>query len=187
MHVRCLLGGKSLLVDRHPGGLRERAAPSRRLESLLWGISSGLPLASHLAWPGSEPGFGPSQRPPVRAWASRSQEGFQERGLWIGWPHSPFDLQGALPRVYSWHGLLDLENRAAGALALTWAGLRSSSSPGSTCPLGTRCGHAAWGPSVSCLPLTPGELGVEGWEPSSLWMIVPWGEGQPRPLGIPTG
>ena len=45
--------------------LRERVVPSRRFESLLRGIFSGFPLASHLALPGSESIFGISQGPPT--------------------------------------------------------------------------------------------------------------------------
>ena len=46
-----------------------------------------------------------------------SQDGFQQRGLWVGWYHllwggapSLFDLQGTFLRLCSWEGLLDLEN-----------------------------------------------------------------------------
>ena len=45
---------KSPCEYTHTGGLRGRVVPSWSFESLLWDISSGFPLASHLALPGSE-------------------------------------------------------------------------------------------------------------------------------------
>ena len=63
-------------VDRRTGRLRERVAPAWLFESLLWGISSGFPLASRLALPGSESVFGRTQGPPLCACASLSQDGF---------------------------------------------------------------------------------------------------------------
>ena len=38
----------------HRQAQRERLVPLQWFESLLWGISSGFPLANHLALPGSE-------------------------------------------------------------------------------------------------------------------------------------
>ena len=52
--------------DRHTGGLREVVVPSWWLESLLWGITSGFPLASHFDLPGSESIYGTCQDSPVR-------------------------------------------------------------------------------------------------------------------------
>ena len=62
-------------MDRHTGGLIERVTPFW-FESLLWGISSGFPLTSHLALPGSESVFGVSQGPPLCVCTSLSQDGF---------------------------------------------------------------------------------------------------------------
>ena len=64
-------------------GLRERVAPLWKFESLLWGISSGFPLTNYLALPGSESVFGILQGPPLCACAFLSQDGFQQRGLWV--------------------------------------------------------------------------------------------------------
>ena len=54
----CLLEGKksTVCVDGHMGRLKERELCPFSLwdESLMWGISSGFPLASHLALPASE-------------------------------------------------------------------------------------------------------------------------------------
>ena len=63
-------------MDRHTGGLRERVTPSWWFESLIWGISSGFPLANHLTLLGSVSLFGLSQGPPMCAHASLSQDGF---------------------------------------------------------------------------------------------------------------
>ena len=54
----------------------ERVMPFWQFESLIWGISSGFPLASHLALLGSESVFGLLQGPPLYAHASLSQDGF---------------------------------------------------------------------------------------------------------------
>ena len=53
-----------------------RAMPLWWFESILWGVSSGFPLASHLDLSGSESIFGVSQDPPVCTCASLSQDGF---------------------------------------------------------------------------------------------------------------
>ena len=47
-------------MARHTDRLRERAlhAPSWHFKSLTWGLSSGFPLANHLALPESESVFG---------------------------------------------------------------------------------------------------------------------------------
>ena len=71
--VKCLLGGKRVRVDRHTGGLR--VAPSWSSESHLSGMSSGFPLANHLALPGSKSVIGVSQGPPLCACAPLSQDG----------------------------------------------------------------------------------------------------------------
>ena len=63
-------------IDKWAGSERERAVPSWSFESLMWGISSGLNLANHLALPHSESVFGLSQGPPMCARASLSQDGF---------------------------------------------------------------------------------------------------------------
>ena len=107
--VKCLLGGKGVLVDRHMGRLRE----SRALSSLnhLYGV-----FLLGFLWPVIllclvlSPLFGLSQGPLMCTRASLSQDGFQRRGLWLGWHHSLFDLQGAFLRMCSQEGVLDLEN-----------------------------------------------------------------------------
>ena len=80
---KCLLGEEksTVRVDRHTRGLRERVAPSWWLESLLWGISSGFPLASHLALPASVSVFVYLGVLPC-ACTCLSQGGFHRRGLW---------------------------------------------------------------------------------------------------------
>ena len=60
-----------------------RVAPLWQFKSLTWGTSSGFPLASHFDFPGSESVFGLSQDPPMAVYASLSQGGFQQRGLWV--------------------------------------------------------------------------------------------------------
>ena len=70
--------------DRHTGGLREVVVPSWWLESLLWGITSGFPLADHFHLPGSESIFGITQNPPVCTNMSLSQDGFYQRSQWVG-------------------------------------------------------------------------------------------------------
>ena len=58
------------------GWLSDTVAPSWWFISLSWSISSGFPLASHLALSGSESIFGLSQDPPMCACVSLSQDGF---------------------------------------------------------------------------------------------------------------
>ena len=65
-------------VDRHTGGLRVRVVPAWWFESLIWGISSGFPLVSHLALPGSESVFGLSQAPPLCAHLSAKMDSSAE-------------------------------------------------------------------------------------------------------------
>ena len=73
-----------MLVNRHTQAGSERVTPSWQFESLTWGISSGFPLANHVALPGSEFVFGLSQGPHLCACASLSQDGFQRRSLRVG-------------------------------------------------------------------------------------------------------
>ena len=61
----------------------ERLLPSWQFKSLIRGISSGFPLASHFDLPGSESIFDLSQNPPVSVCPSLGQDGFQGRGLWL--------------------------------------------------------------------------------------------------------
>ena len=58
-------------MDRGTGGLR--VAPSWLFDSLLWGISSGSPLACPPDLPGSEPVLGIAQDPPMGAWVCISR------------------------------------------------------------------------------------------------------------------
>lgn len=84
------------------------------------GWSESLTRAFLLAFPGQSPGSestsGVSQGPPLCACASLSQDGFQCRGLWIGWHHllwgeAPFLLTtgGSFLHLCSQEGLLDLK------------------------------------------------------------------------------
>ena len=58
-------------------GSEKQSHPRGSLNHYLYGgISSGFPLANHLALPGSESIFGLSQGPPLCACASLSQDGF---------------------------------------------------------------------------------------------------------------
>lgn len=52
------------------------AVPSWQSELLLWGVSSGLPLANHFDFPGFQSTFDVSQDPPMCLHASLSQDGF---------------------------------------------------------------------------------------------------------------
>ena len=65
------------------GRLRERVAPLWQFKSLIWGISSGFPLANHFNLTGSKSVFGIYQDFPMCARASLSQDGFYRRGLWV--------------------------------------------------------------------------------------------------------
>ena len=76
-------------VDRNIGGLRERVShwitPFWWIEFLLWGISSGFPLAN-LDLPGSQSIFGIYQDPPIWVHTSLSQDGFCQKGSWVEYP-----------------------------------------------------------------------------------------------------
>ena len=66
------------------GRLRERESLSRTLMAVLitlWVISSGLPLAKHFEFPGSQSTFRISQDPPMYAHASLIQDGFYQKGI----------------------------------------------------------------------------------------------------------
>ena len=100
----------TLGVDRRTSGLRElynhgilNHLYGAFLPGFLWpiillclvlnplsGFFQGLPMCSH---------------------ASLSQDGFRWRGLWVGWHHSLFYLQGTSLFLYSQKGLLDLRMR----------------------------------------------------------------------------
>ena len=64
------------------GRLRGRIVPSWWLESCLGGISYRFRLADHFHLFGSEFIYGMSQGPPMCAYSSLSQDGFQ-RSLWV--------------------------------------------------------------------------------------------------------
>ena len=57
--------------------------PSWQFELLLWGISSSFPLANHFDLSGSQPIFGISLDPPMRVQASHSQDGSNQKGIWV--------------------------------------------------------------------------------------------------------
>ena len=61
----------------------ERLLPSWQFKSLIRGISSGFPLASHFDFSGSQSVFDVSQDPPMCAQASLSQDEFYCKGLWV--------------------------------------------------------------------------------------------------------
>ena len=147
-------------MDRHKGGLRERVVPSWYFESFIWVISSGFPLANHLALPGSESVFGLSQDPLMYACASLSQDGFQQRGLWVvdityyGVTPLPF-LSSKEPFYACVVGKLSLTSRMRNTWSLIWAGLSSSSSSSwSFCPQGTNSSCSAWDQSISYLRMS---------------------------------
>ena len=118
--VKYLLEGKRVHVGRHTGRLREREShwvtPSWLFESLLWGISSGFPLANHCDLPGSQSTVGRSQDPPVWVHASLSQDGFYWKGIWVEHPLTilPFGLQGSFSG-YVWSEKSDFREN-------TWSG-----------------------------------------------------------------
>ena len=60
----------------------ESVTPSWWFESLLWGIPSRFPLASHFDLSGSESILGIFQYPPMCAYSFLSQDRFWRRGLW---------------------------------------------------------------------------------------------------------
>ena len=144
-------------MDRHTGGLRERVMPSWQFELLLWGISSGFPLANHFDLPGSKSVFGISQDFPMCVRASLSQDGFYQRGLWVGWHPSPFDLQGAFLHMGSRGGLLTLKMRTVWSLIFYLGRAQPPVSivllfpPWSIGPQETNSKHLPWGP-ICLLP-----------------------------------
>ena len=79
------LPGLGRSPEKGIGGTDKRALRVAlvEFESLIWGTSSWFPLASHFDFPGSESLFGLSQDPPMVVYASLSQGGFQQRGLWV--------------------------------------------------------------------------------------------------------
>ena len=85
-------------MDRCTGGLR--AAPFWWFDSLLWGISSGFPLASHPDLPGSEPVLGVSQDPPMGAWVCISRPMGRLRTIALL----------TSKELSSWEGFLDFKN-----------------------------------------------------------------------------
>ena len=94
-------------MTRHAGVLRERVASSWLFESPMWGISSGIPLASHVDLAGSESALGLSQDPPMCRHELLSQDGFQQRGLWVALAFTPFLTSKELS---SQEGFPDFEN-----------------------------------------------------------------------------
>ena len=76
-------------MNRCTGGLSHT---SWLFDSLLWGISSGFPMASRPDLPGSEPILGISQDPPMGAWVciSRPMGRYHTTSY-----HTTSDLQGA--------------------------------------------------------------------------------------------
>lgn len=78
-------------------------------------LTQAFLLASSGQSPGSESVSGASQGPSLCACASLSHDGFQCRGLWVGWHHllwggTPFLLTTGGPFLHlcSQEGLLDL-------------------------------------------------------------------------------
>ena len=63
-------------------------------------------LTNDFDLPVSESVFCITQDPPIATCSSLSQDGFRQRGLWVGWHHSPFDLQGYFLCMCSRLGLL---------------------------------------------------------------------------------
>ena len=83
-------------------GWTQRLTPSWQFKSLIWGISSGFPLANHFDLPGSESVFGIPQDPPnVCAKMDSTQEGYGQFGV------TPLLTSKDLS---SWEDLLDFEN-----------------------------------------------------------------------------
>ena len=94
-------------VSRHTGGVGARVSPSWWSELLLWGISSGFPLANGLNCLIKSPYLVYLSFIP---WVpiSFSQDRFHQRGLWVvaslavRWCPSPSDFQGTFLCVASW-------------------------------------------------------------------------------------
>lgn len=74
-------------MNRHTGRLRRESLNSWQFELLLWGISSGFPLAGHFDLPGSQFIFGISRDPPMCTHTSLSKMDFTEEAY--GWRTSP--------------------------------------------------------------------------------------------------
>lgn len=118
-------------------------------------MSSGFPLANHLALPGSESILGIIQGPCLRMCARWI--GFQHRGLWIGWYHILW--VALLPflacRDIFWthvHRKVSLTLKMRNMRSLIWAGLSfPSSSSRKVCPQGTGSCCSTRDPAISCL------------------------------------
>ena len=109
-----------------------------------------------------------SQGPPMCVHVSLSQDGFQQRGVWVGWHHW---LWGDASSVLTTKGLfrgrvvrkVSLTLRIRDMWSLIWVGLSfSSSSSWSICPQGQTL---ATQPGVQLSPAT--------FSPSSLSWIIP--------------
>ena len=78
-------------------------------------MSSGFPLANHLALPDSESELGVSQDPPMCAHASLSQDGFYRKGLWVVsityYAVVPLPFLTSFLHIYGWGSLLTLRIR----------------------------------------------------------------------------
>ena len=142
----------------------KRIIPSRQFESLIWGISSGFPLANHLALPGSASIFAISLDPLMCAGISQPRWIPEKRPVCrlvlFTYGSDGSDTPSHLTSKQTFQeGLLDLENeKYVISLSLTWAGLSSSlflplSSSQSLCPQGTYFSCSAWGPSISSLKI----------------------------------
>ena len=110
----CIRRGKKNSICGQTHRQTQRLAPLWQFKSLIWGISSGFPLASHFDLPGSAYIFGISQSLSMHAHTFLSQDGFHSRGLQvmsISSHHSPFDLQGGFLCLRSQRGSPDLENK----------------------------------------------------------------------------
>ena len=64
-------------------GLTERIVPFWQFKSLIWGMSSGFPLANHLALPDSESELGVSQDPLMCVHTPLKPSGFYQKGIWV--------------------------------------------------------------------------------------------------------
>ena len=154
--------------------------PSWQFESLLWGISSGFPLAIHFHFPGPESVFGISQDPEMCAQAScmcahtsqtcaHAARISQPRWILVkrpmsslasftmGWCPLHFNLQGAILHVCSQEDVLDLENEEHVVFYFLSGQGSAPLSPlllWSICPQETDSSCSVWGPTISCLRFT---------------------------------
>ena len=115
----CIRRGKKNSICGQTHRQTQRVAPLWQFKSLIWGISSGFPLASHFDLPGSAYIFVISQSLSMHAHTFLSQDGFHSRGLQvlsISSHHSPFDLQGGFLCLRSQTGLLTWRIRNAWSL-----------------------------------------------------------------------